>query len=335
MHLETCGVLTMKRLWLPLVLILFIAVLFVFFVDLEAVAGQLRQARWPTLAAATVVLLAGLVVYAVRWRYLLGNKPGLPAVFHAGNIGHLGNMLTPIRAGEPARILVLGRQPTVTTAEVASSVVVERIFEQLARLVGLGGAILFGVGLEFSPTTAAGTLLLLAVALGGLFWLVNRRALVLAVAPAWLARLPRLSEERARAVLAGLLDGLAAAGSPGRLAAALLLSLVSWFCYVAFHYLVMVALGANQTAGERLALSFAALALTPPSAPAMPGIFHGSLVGPLVVIGFDETLLTAYAVVLHALEMGLVLLLGAWGLSQSPVSLQDILSVARKKEIGD
>jgi len=45
---------------------------FVFLVDLRAVAAELRAADGRYLAAASLALLAGLGLYAVRWWWLLG-----------------------------------------------------------------------------------------------------------------------------------------------------------------------------------------------------------------------------------------------------------------------
>lgn len=135
-----------------LALIATLIVLFVIFVDLGEVGRQLRNADGRYLFASSLFLILGLVAYAIRWRLLLANEPSLIYTFRASNIGHAGNILIPARGGELFRVLMMGRNDAVLTAEAASSYVVERLFEQAMRPLSLAGAVAFGVGIELSPT---------------------------------------------------------------------------------------------------------------------------------------------------------------------------------------
>ena len=60
------------------------------------------------------------------------------------------NIFIPLRAGEAARIVMLSRDEHVSLAEVTSSFVDERLFEQIMRLTALGVAVLVGVGISIS-----------------------------------------------------------------------------------------------------------------------------------------------------------------------------------------
>lgn len=276
------------------------------------------------------VSCGGMVVYALRWRLLLADKPGRLVAYHASNIGHMFNILLPLRAGEPARIVYLGSQAHLSVAEATSSVFVERQLEQIMRIAALGGAILFGAGVHISSGSILGAFVFLTIAFGFLFWMVNHRQRVLETWPPNLGRLPRLSEARARKVLAELLDGLSSIASPRRLVLALFGSLVCWSLFWGYQYLSLVALGINLPLIQKLAISLGALALSPPSAPTQPGIFHASVVVPLVAIGFDKTMLTSYAVILHALQLVWMIGMGLWGLSQSDLPGRELLKSNQK-----
>jgi uncharacterized membrane protein YbhN (UPF0104 family) len=299
---------------LALLVIVVIGVLFAWRVDLRAVAAQLRGARLRYLAGASMLLVSGLLLYAVNWRWLLGGRAPLTAIFHAANIGHAANILLPLRLGEAARVAALARAGAVAAGASASSVVVERLLLQVMRLGALGAAVMVGVGLPFNPLSAGVAVLFLAAAVAGVLALRKWRGPLLARLPRLVARLPRVSEARAGAVLASLLDGLDVAATPGRLAGALGLTALSWACFLGFDALVLQALPLPFSAGERMTLAFAALALAPPAAPAQPGVYHASVVAPLVLLGFAETSLTAFAVLLHALMMLWMLGLGGVGL---------------------
>jgi hypothetical protein len=73
-----------------------------------------------------------------------------------------------------------------------------------------------------------------------------------------------------------------------------------------------------------------ALALSPPSAPTQPGIFHASIVVPLAAVGYDAGALTAYAVILHLLEMFWMIGLAAFGLLRIGLSPQELISSVNK-----
>ena len=92
-----------------------------------------------------------------------------------------------------------------------------------------------------------------------------------------------------------------------------------------FFYVTLLALGQGFPPDERLAVSLGALALSPPSAPTQPGIFHASVVVPLAAVGFNEVTLTAYAVLLHILEMVWMIGLALWGLAQTGLSVGAML----------
>ncbi len=143
-------------------LILLIMVLFVALVDVPAVAAQLRLADWRFSLAAAGALLVGLGLYTLRWQLLLIYRASYTDVFHAANIGHMTNILVPLRAGEAARVAAISRGPDMTLSLGTSSVAVERWLEQLMRLTAFGGALVLGIGLEITPGTIFGGLATLA-----------------------------------------------------------------------------------------------------------------------------------------------------------------------------
>lgn len=319
---------TRKQIWQIvglLVLIGAIVALFVWFVDLAAVGRVLKTADFPLLLLASLCLILGLLFYAMRWRLLLGNKPSLLLTFHASNIGHAGNIIVPARAGEAMRIVVLGQSGTVSYTEATSSFVVERLFEQLMRLLALVATVAFGAGIELSPGSILAGVAVLAGAFAGIQWLIGHREAVLARGPSWLARLPRVTEAGARRSLVDLLDNLTAVSNPKQLTQVMAISLLAWGFFWGFFYAALLALGEGIQSADRLAVSLGALALSPPSAPTQPGIFHASVVLPLAAVGFGEVALTAYAVLLHILEMVWMIGLALWGLSQTGLSVQAML----------
>jgi len=210
--------------------------------------------------------------------------------------------------------------------EVTSSIVVERWFEQIMRLAAFGGAIVFGAGGAVSTRTILGSFAFLMATLVFMVWMVKRRQMVLERFPAWLARLPRLTETRARKGLSDLIDGLESVTSLRRLVLVLVWSVIAWAFFWGFHYLCLLALAVDLDLNTRLALSLGTLALAPPSATTVPGIYQISTVLPLALIGYDENTLTSYTLVMNATEMAWIVGLGIWGTLRSGMSLRQVLS---------
>lgn len=323
-----------KRLAIPrntlilLAVVAVILILFAFIVDWAAVWEMLLYSNKWLLLAASGAMVAGLLFYAVRWRLLLANKVPFWTTFHAGNIGLAANILIPMRAGEPLRIYVVGRDPNnpASYAEATSSVVAEKIFEQIMRLCALGLALGVGVRQNSASFVAAGASVLLAFV--ALWWVLNHQERVLDTGTRWLAKLPRVSGERAHKVISDMLVNLSHITSRRQLLLAFLWSAVTWFCFWLFFYLTIAALGDAIPQEDWLEVSLASMALSPPSAPTQPGLFHASIIVPLSALGFSPSGLTAFTIVAHILEMFWMIGLAVLGMLRMGISTQALLNVA-------
>ena len=155
-----------------------------------------------------------------------------------------------------------------------------------------------------------------------MLWMIKQRSYVLDRFPRWLARLPRIKEEQARQGLISLIDGLTGIASARHLATTLMWSVITWGLFWGFHYLCLLALGQEIDLNVRLALSLGSLALVPPSATTLPGVYQVSMVVPLGLIGYDENQLISYALIMNTIEMVWVVGLGMWGSLHSGITLQ-------------
>lgn len=313
--------------WGTLIGVLFFIILlvaFAIFIDWQSVLMQLRDAEYWKLVVASLLLVAGYVAYAQRWRAMFAHKPSLAATFHAANAGSMANTLLPLRPGDAARIFLLGNKTSIPYVEVTSSIVVERWFEQIMRLAAFGGAIVFGVGMHVSALTLLGSLAFLLGSLVFMVWMIRNKTAILQKWPQQLARLPRISEESARSGLSSLIDGLAAMSTLHRLGSTLVWSIITWSLFWGFHYLCLSALHQELSIEAILGISLGSLALVPPSATTVPGIYQLSMVTPLVLVGYNSTLLTSYALIMNTIEMLIVNALGIWGAAAGGISLRQL-----------
>ncbi len=314
------------------VVIAVIIAVFLLLVDLEEVLDQLETADPAMLLFGSAAFIAGLVAFAVRWRALLNYEPNLPFTFHASNLGHAGNILLPFRFGEAIRILVMGTDDQVSLAESTSSFVVERLFEQSMRLLAIMGAVLIGVGLETSIAALVGGVVFVIAGFAAVLWLANHPEFTLQNGTRLLAKIPRISEERAHQATVDFLENLSGVAQPRRFTIILAWSLTSWFLFWLFFFLTLGALETGLGLQEQIAISLGALAMSPPSAATQPGLFHASVVAPLAAVGFEPELVTAYAVLLHILEMIWLVILAVLGLFATKISLRQIGDLFRPEE---
>jgi glycosyltransferase 2 family protein len=304
-----------------------IFLIFAFFIDWREVWQQLRQADYGYLLLASGLLLGGLVGYAVRWRLLMRNLPGLRRTFHASNIGHAGNTFLPARAGEAARIIAISNSDNVSKTEATTSFIVERLVEQLMRLLALGLAIGLGLGVEPSATSIGGGIALLVIAILLTIWLLNNRQRIMQRGPALVSRLPGISPARAQKGLINLLDNLDTVAAPRQLLRVLLWSLIPWSFFAGFHYFTLLALGDIFGEANLWLIALGTLAFCPPSAPTNPGVYHAFLIGPLLALGYGREPSTAYAVMLHIIQSFWTLLLALWGVRRMGLSLRELFRI--------
>jgi len=307
-----------------LVLIVILAVLSQF-VDWSLVIQQIRQANKPALTGGTIFLLLGYWFYAVRWRFLLENQPRLRNTYHASNAGNMANTLLPLRPGDAARILILGKLDRIPLAKVTTSIIVERWYEQIMRLAALGGAIVFGLGISVSTPSILGSALFLIASLLAIVWMTRQEEYLLRKLPPFLARLPRLTEAHARHSLENLLEGLRGMTSFRNQGLALLWSVVTWTFFWLFHYLCLIAIQPDMDLMSALSLSLASLALVPPSATTLPGIYQVSMMVPLGLVGYSESMLATYSLLMNIIEIAIVMILGIWGTMRAGITLGQLV----------
>ena len=182
------------RQFLMIITIILLLALMAWLVDWRLVWQQLQSARPAPLVGAWLALLLGQLFFIQRWRSLVGGQVAYRKVFDAANIGQLMNLFIPLRPGEPARIYVLHRSAGISLAQVTSSVLVERWFEQLLRLMTLAGAVAFGAQLRITPKSIFWLIALLVSMLVIAIWLFGHQDQAVIYGVRWLNRLPWVNQ---------------------------------------------------------------------------------------------------------------------------------------------
>jgi uncharacterized protein (TIRG00374 family) len=281
--------------------------------DWGAAWDALRSCDFKWLIPAFVLFCGTILVRAVRWRYLFlpERRPPMTAVMRATLLGYLYLSVLPVRAGEPARILLLNRLAGTPKVEIAGTAVVERVFDL---------AVLLTCFFALSPWLPTGSwahpLAILAGIAGLLIGavvvtlrLTGDRGLRVLLRPFGL--LPRVGRDAAEEAATSLRHGLAGLHDASTALLALGFTLVSWLLLGAACAVALRAfdLGVSPLAGMLVVIAVS-LGASLPSLPGGVGIFEAASIAALSAYGISHADALAFGLVWHALNLVPFLILG-------------------------
>ena len=271
--------------------------------------GDLRDALarqdYVFLLPAAAALAVAVALRAWRWQLVFDRerRPAFPHVLNAMLVGYLFNTILPARAGELARVQVLGRRSDISRANVLATVVLERSYDLLAliALLAVASPFLPSVGWLWAAVAlgCALALVLLVVTLVVRRW--GERAARRTLRP--LAWLPGIDAERARRMADSAVHGLATLRVTRLLVTALAVTTASWLALIVSTWFLLLGTDADVGFGAALLVVVATnLVLVLPSSPAALGAFEAAAVLALAAYGVDRAQALSFALVLHALN---------------------------------
>ena len=284
-------------------------------VDLREAWREITALPGWTMIAALALVLATVLIMAVRWGYLLagaGSRCSVRKLFSTVAVGRGANNILPARGGDLLRIESM-RERHVPVFVSAGTLFAERLLDGVvlstwilfgALALGQGGPMLL-TGVALSAGAALGVALVVVAARDPdgaerLAWRVSRR-----LPPRWHTRFTRAA--------AHFVDGLGAFKGRGRLVAIFGTSAAMWLADVAMYYVIGEhAFGLDLPIGAYFLLEgIGNLALAVPATAAGIGTFDylTLLATKGVEVELDKA--TAYVITRHALVVLPVTILGA------------------------
>lgn len=296
------------------------------FIDAGDVWQALQRVDGRFLLLGTACHLTYVWLRAVRWRILLEDNVPTYVVFHTQNVGFMLTQLLPFRLGDVARALLIGNQPKVTVAQGFSTMVVERVLDMLAIVTLLP---LAATQIDLLPDwlrgAAATSTVLAIVALAVMVVMAQFR-------PKTVALMQRfIPNEGLHQLADDLLQGLAPLTQWRTGARLLFWSYLLWLPLIGAYAAVLRASGIVPTLTlATVILCTAALSIAAPSSPSQAGVFHVAVTLVLTtVFQQPEAEAASFAVIYHALNFVIFLVLGPIGLSKLGESLSSIVSNSR------
>ncbi len=310
--------------------------------NLAQMAGALRNANYFYLVPAVGLTGLGLIFRALSWRVILAGRVPYRRVFDAMNEGYLLNSLLPLRLGEFGRAYLISHASSLTAVQALSSVIVERVIDLLMLVVLLAAFLPRVAGLGIAREVAFASMAAGVAALAVLVLLARNRVRLLRWTRGLLGRLHivRLSPDRWERRVGSFVDGLAVLQDARRAALAAFWSSLAW---VAAGFSAWVLLRAFVPAAQPsvgfFVLTIVGLGNAVPSAPSSAGVFEFVIVQALSLFAVEHNTALGYALVWHAVQIGLALVLGGLALSSEGESVahlaraaQSLLSRARDSD---
>lgn len=298
-------------------------------IDLALLHEALDTARFGYLIPAIFLLVMGIVARAFRWRLLLSGDLSVVRAFHIMNIAYLVNGVLPLRIGELARAyLALRNVPSVPVFKSISTVIVERLLDVLAIVMMVALALvssetipeeLQSTGLFFGVTGISGFLFLI--------FLSHQRRLAQRLTAAFSQSVWVLRRFNLAQWVDQFLDGLLPLAHLRTLFGALLWTAISWGFSAYAGYILMYTFYDHADWGVTfLYIAAAAFAIAVPITLGNLGVYEASIV--LVVmalgVGESETKAIAFAVTVHAANVGINVVTGIIGFIREGITLEQL-----------
>ena len=269
-------------------------------VDIPAALQVLGTASPAWIAVMLVTTTVDIGARGARWRTLLAPIAPLRyrRVLGYTYIGYLANNVLPARLGELYRSHALGEGEGVSRTTVLGTVVVERVVDtvMVVAIAALAVLVLSVRGVMSSAVLLGLAFVSLAVIALGLGIAAHRLPGADRVA-AIIARRPRLLELARR-----LRDGLAVAGRPRTLVAAILFSAIAWGASTGTFLAAGQAVGVELSVGQAALLcSGVALVSIVPSGPGYVGTFELTVVAIADGFGIPRDSAFALGLLVHVM----------------------------------
>jgi uncharacterized protein (TIRG00374 family) len=304
-------------------------------VDFRELGKALAGANYWWLIPALVIHLLSVVTRSERWRFLLGKeRVDSATAFWVMNLGYMISNVLPLRLGDPARAVIIDQRCHVGLPRALSTVVVERVFDVLATVLGL---VLLIPYMQLPPNAIQwvrvfGALGLLGVL--GIVMLLTQRALAERILVALLARVPRLSPDKWLERWRSLMSGFDALGSARGALVVTAWTVASWITTVGVFWAIMQAFipGASWVPPTFI-VCVQAFGMAVPATPGNWGVFEMiGRVGLVAPFGIPDAQAFSYTVVVHFFEYLAVNALGVFALIKYSLSLGDISAKAERLE---
>lgn len=282
-------------------------------IHFQGVADSIHRVSLPYVLLSLSMMFLMQVLRSIRWGGIL--RPVVKVdpftLFSVSNVGFLAIVAIPARLGELVRPLLISRKKNVPMAAALGTIFVERIMDTFTVLL------MAGLVIPLMPLPAwlvrsvsiMSAIVLIAVVLSGLFIAKRKRF-------EGIDRfIPKSLQSRyagqIRRMIAHFIDGFAVITDWKRLGGLMILSVTVWIIDMLAIYALFLAFGYSLSPLAAFVLMLILIVgIAIPTAPGFVGNWHYACILALTLFGLEKADALSFAILYHALSVGIVLVLG-------------------------
>jgi uncharacterized protein (TIRG00374 family) len=283
-------------------------------IELSQFIENFSRVGFQTFFLASIFYFVSYFLRVFCWHTLLRGKVTYWDAFFTMGAGYLLNNTLPLRLGEIGRAVLLSDPDGLSTFEVLSSILVERIFDVLLAAVFVLSTLPRILGNGYDQTLIVIALFVSFVGLIGLILMVRFRAHLIKWLNAWGEQSDFIKRWITPKVIQ-VLNGLAVLNHPKYFILSFASLVLSWFVAFGENFVVFRSLYPDPPFWWMIfVLSAGAFGAALPSAPAGIGVFEGVMVAAFALLGVEAELALTHAIVIHLLAFVYANILGLIGL---------------------
>jgi uncharacterized protein (TIRG00374 family) len=296
-------------------------------IEFRGVVDGFRTIRCGYVLPAVAAMLLMQIMRSIRWGLILGpiGKVDQLSLFSVTSVGFLAIIAIPARLGELARPYLIAKKSRIPMSSALGTIFVERVLDSLTVLIIAAIALML---IPLPPWLVRSTTLLLlatlAVSAVMVLMIVRREATLRILAPL-IKRLPERYAAAVNRLIDLFIEGFRIMVDPSLLTGVTLLSIVIWLVDVLVIYLLFLAFGLDLPVAAAFVLMIVLIiGIAIPTAPGFIGNWHYFCILGLGLFGIPKTDALTFAIVYHALSIGIVILLGLIFLPFNRFSVADL-----------
>ncbi|MCX5837519.1 MAG: lysylphosphatidylglycerol synthase transmembrane domain-containing protein [Deltaproteobacteria bacterium] len=296
-------------------------------IEFRGVADGFRTIRSGYVLPAVAVMFLMQLLRSIRWGLILRpiGKVDQLTLFSITSVGFLAIIAIPARLGELARPCLIANKSRIPMSSALGTIFVERALDGLAILI-VGVVALF-----FTPLppwlVRSGVLFLLATLtlFAVMILMIVRREASLRILAPLIQKLPARYAGAVNRLIGHFIEGFRIMVDPALLLFGTLLSIVIWLIDVLAIYLLFLASGLHlPVAAAFVVMIILIIGIAIPTAPGFIGNWHYSCILGLSLFGIPKTDALTFAIIYHALSIGIIILLGLIFLPFNRFSVADL-----------
>ncbi len=296
-------------------------------IDFQGVAEGFRTIHYGYVPPTLALLFLMQLLRSYRWGLILSPLAKIDqlSLFSVTSVGFLAIIAIPARLGELARPYLITKKSSLKMSSALGTIIVERILDCLTVLV-IAVVVLFFIPLPPWLVRASVLFLLVTLALLAIVILmILKQETSLRILGILSGKLPARYAERLNRLVRHFLQGFRIMINPALLATVTGLSILIWLIDVLVIYLLLLAFGFKlPVAAAFVLMIILIIGIAIPTAPGFIGNWHYFCILGLSLFGVSKTDALTFAIVYHALSIGIVVVIGLAFLPFNRFSFADL-----------